>query len=152
MSDQYAVHCAWCGAEVGYSSVEGSHGICPRCFEQLLGIPLLSEPQLSTLPFGLIELNATGTVLRYNAAEQALSGREASRVIGRNFFTEVAPCTAVSDFQGRFAEFTQSDGAPVSFAFTFPFQRGPIDVHVAFVRSARGTAFVLTRADDHRTH
>lgn len=47
---------------------------------------------LDALPFGLIAMDADGHVLAYNAAEAALSGLTPSRVIGRHFFSAVAPC------------------------------------------------------------
>lgn len=143
----YPVHCAWCGAGIGQSTVDRSHGICAACFEQLVGIPLLTDAELGALPFGMIELDAVGTVRQYNAAEQALSGKTVQSVIGKNFFTDVAPCTAVSDFQGRFTTFMRDGGDPVSFTFTFPFSRGAVDVHIAFVRSNHETALVLVRAE-----
>jgi len=148
MNQQFPVQCAWCGSQIGYSTVSDSHGVCHRCFEQLVGIPLLTEAQLDALPFGLIELDVHGKVLTYNAAEQALSGRAAAGVIGRNFFDEVAPCTSVADFRGRFADFVRGHVDPESFTFTFPFERGSVDVSVAFVRSEHDTAYVLIRAHD----
>ncbi len=48
---------------------------------------------LDALPFGLIAMDADGGVVAYNTAEAALSGLTPSRVIGRHFFSAVAPCT-----------------------------------------------------------
>jgi photoactive yellow protein len=45
------------------------------------------------LPFGVVAMVPDGTVTAYNTAEAALSGLTPSRVVGRNFFTSVAPCT-----------------------------------------------------------
>ncbi len=43
--------------------------------------------------FGIVALTRGGAVLAYNRAEAALSGLDPKRVIGRRFFTSVAPCT-----------------------------------------------------------
>jgi len=32
----YPVYCGWCGELVGYSTVQGSTGICPRCAKKML--------------------------------------------------------------------------------------------------------------------
>ncbi len=150
MTTSFPVLCAWCGTTTGETLVQGSHGICRACFEEVLGVPWLSETELGALPFGVIELDAAGTVLHYNAAEAALSGQESSRVTGTNFFLDVAPCTAVKEFQGRFRSFMELESASESFDFTFSFPTHTAQVRIVFVRSGRGTAFVLVRSKTSR--
>jgi photoactive yellow protein len=48
---------------------------------------------LDALPFGLIGMGPDGTVTSYNTAESRLSGLTPANVIGRHFFSAVAPCT-----------------------------------------------------------
>jgi photoactive yellow protein len=48
---------------------------------------------LDALPFGVIGMALDGTVTSYNAAESHLAGLTPARVIGRHFFSAVAPCT-----------------------------------------------------------
>ena len=67
-------------------------------------IDTMSEGELDKLPFGAIQLDRTGIILSYNRTEANLTGRDPRRVIGRNFFTDVAPCTNVKEFAGRFRE------------------------------------------------
>lgn len=81
----------------------------------------MSSAQLDQLPYGVIELSADGTILSYNAGESELSGRAPEKVIGRNFFTEVAPCTGVRDFHGRFIDLIEHRAVNHEFEFTFPF-------------------------------
>ena len=64
----------------------------------------LSESGLDALPFGAIRLDRNGTILAFNRAEADITGRRRESVIGKNFFTEVAPCTNVQEFAGRFRE------------------------------------------------
>lgn len=141
------VLCAWCAEDDprDASAVAQSHGICPKCFERVVGIPHLDLSLLDALPFGLIELDEHGTVLRYNTAEQSLSGKSPGDVLGTNFFVDVAPCTAVKSFQTRLSAFLASDAEPVTFRFTFPFPTGTVDVAIAFVNTGRHTAFVLVK-------
>lgn len=48
---------------------------------------------LDALPFGLIGMAPDGTVTSYNTAESRLAGLTPVNVIGRHFFSAVAPCT-----------------------------------------------------------
>jgi photoactive yellow protein len=62
----------------------------------------LSNADLDRLPIGVMLLRRDGTVLRYNATESRFSGLLAEEVLGRNFFTEVAPCTSFSELRSGF--------------------------------------------------
>ena len=137
--------CAWCSTSDEAESGEQSHGICAQCFKRILGIPLLDEADLDALPFGLIEIDSAGCVLRYNSAEQVLSGKPSADVVGKNFFTEIAPCTAIEAFMGRLSSFLASDAEPESFQFAFVFPTGTVNVSIAFVNSGRGSSFVLVK-------
>jgi photoactive yellow protein len=48
---------------------------------------------LDALPFGVVAMAEDGTVTSYNLAESRLSGLTPANVVGRHFFTNVAPCT-----------------------------------------------------------
>jgi photoactive yellow protein len=56
-------------------------------------LPVLADEALDALPYGVVELDHQGKVLRYNAVESQYSGLPRERVIGRHFFHHVAPCT-----------------------------------------------------------
>ena len=111
----------------------------------------LSETEIDALPFGLIAVDLDGTIAQYNAYESRLARLAKERVIGRNFFRDVAPCTAVKEFRGRFERFAgeEGDGAE-SFDFAFPFAFGKQYVNVTFLRSAknRGTIKILVNRYD----
>lgn len=59
------------------------------------------DAQLDDLRFGVICLDAQGTILRYNLAEARLARLDRSKVVGRDFFRRIAPCTATPEFEGR---------------------------------------------------
>ena len=122
----------------------GSHGICAACAHQVQGLPNLSEAELDDLPYGAIILSRSGTVLAYNRAEQELSGREAGGVVGQNFFSEVAPCTAVQGFQGEFRDFMDGKAPLRSFRFTFRFPATTVRVLITLLRRG-GDALVTVR-------
>jgi len=62
-------------------------------FDILPQLESMTCSAMDLLPFGVVVMDSGGHVLAYNQAEAALSGLTAARVIGRHFFTSVAPCT-----------------------------------------------------------
>jgi len=58
-----------------------------------VGTPLdqLDDDALDQLPFGVVCLDADGTVLRFNRREAERMGMQRWRVIGRPYFRDVAP-------------------------------------------------------------
>lgn len=89
----------------------------------------LSSAELDALPYGMIQLDSQGTILRYSSAETRLSGLSASETVGRNFFRDVAPCTQVAEFFGRFEDGVRARQLDAVFNFRFSF-RPPKDVRI----------------------
>lgn len=73
------------------------------------------------MPLGVILMNRRGEVVFFNRYEQKLAGRSRERVLGRNFFTEVAPCTQSSDLAQDFA--TNVEAGTLSTKLMFRFAR-----------------------------
>jgi len=95
----------------------------------------LTGEDLDRLPFGVIVVDRKGTILEYNAYERSMAGMGARNVTGLNFFHDLAPCTAIKDFEGRFEAFLDSDETSIEpFQFVFAFARGAQRVAVIFVR------------------
>lgn len=67
-----------------------------------INIDHMSDAEVDSLPIGAIKVTTDGTIIFYNETESKLSGRKAKRVIGKNFFRDVAPCTNMPGFFGRF--------------------------------------------------
>jgi photoactive yellow protein len=61
----------------------------------------LAERKIHRLPFGAIRLDDEGRVQFYSDAEARLSGFGNRPVLGRVFFTEIAPCMDNDGFLGR---------------------------------------------------
>lgn len=86
------------------------------------------------IPFGLFELDATGTVVRFSPpAEQNIKELQQS-IIGRNFFTEIAPIKQVKDFQARFYSFTAYGESVHKFTSRFSTEEGQIKVQILLAR------------------
>lgn len=95
----------------------------------------MSAAQVETFPLGVIGLDPSGKILSYNATEAALARQSAAATLGRNFFGDVAPCTAVRAFRGRFDEFVaQQDSLCEEFRFAFRFAWGVQEVGITLVR------------------
>jgi photoactive yellow protein len=114
--------------------------------QELENIDRMSVEQLDELPFGAIRLDKDGRILSYNTTESKLTGRDPKRVIGRNFFKDVAPCTNVQGFAGRFREGVAKGDMHVIFPYRFDFEMAPRDVTVTLFYSRQTeTAWVFVR-------
>jgi photoactive yellow protein len=71
----------------------------PGLFDSLDGS---DEAAFDKLGFGAIGLRKDGVVERYNEVEARWAGLRPASVIGRNFFTQVAPCTNNDIVAARF--------------------------------------------------
>ena len=89
----------------------------------------LGAAELDALPYGMIQLDSRGVILRYSSAESRLSGLTADRCVGRNFFDEIAPCTHVQEFYGRFLAGVAAQRLDSVFSFRFAFTP-PKDVRI----------------------
>ena len=90
----------------------------------------LTPRDLDNLPFGVIKLDKDGVVQAYSAAEGKFSGYRPEDVIGKNWFTEVAPCTALTEFQERFEEGMASGELDAFFDFVFEFPKRPMNAQI----------------------
>ena len=84
----------------------------------------LGTGDLDGLPFGLIQLDRNGRILKFNQTEAQLARINRDRQIGRSFFDEVAPCTKVREFYGRFQEGLKNRSLYETFGFVFKFDHG----------------------------
>jgi len=95
----------------------------------------MDRKELDAYPDGVITVDRKGIIKRYNKTEATLARREGVETNGLNFFTDVAPCTAVKEFKGRFDTFALGQGSGVErFDFTFRFAWGRQDVGITMIR------------------
>jgi photoactive yellow protein len=105
-------------------------GFCASCAADLRIVPVedllsLDSAESDRLPLGFITVDRDGIILGFNAMETTYSGLAASDVVGRSFFHDVAPCTSVKEFEGRFREMVETESAGVArFRYVFRFQGG----------------------------
>jgi photoactive yellow protein len=149
-----SVTCAWCAAQFKRAGLKTpmSRGICLACMAAAAGSPIedLSQVRpelLDALPFGAIQLSGEGIITAYNRAESVLSRLSPASVIGKNFFRQVAPCTAVKDFHGTFQALrSKGQGGSANLLFVFKYSGGAKLVEVAIVyHAAADTATLLVK-------
>jgi photoactive yellow protein len=84
----------------------------------------MSDLELDALDFGVVEMDHECRVLRYNAPESQLSGLPPERVIGRQFFREVAPCSNNAHVAQRFEAATLD--VTISYVLTLHMKAVPV--------------------------
>lgn len=123
-------NCVLCDSPLAGSATGGQIGFCLNCAGELGMMPVedlmeLTTDDLDLLPFGFVTVDDDGVVEAFNAFEERLSGLQAARVLGRNFFRDVAPCTAVQEFEGRYRAMVERGEAGMDrFRYLFRFQSG----------------------------
>lgn len=104
--------------------------------ELLERIEALGADEIDALPVGVITLDLQGKIRRYNRIEAELARLDQKSQLGKDFFIDVAPCTANPDFQGRFTELVAKPSGVINFDYIFRFSWGHQRVHITFVRKA----------------
>ncbi len=90
----------------------------------------MAPNEIDKLAFGAIQLDAAGTILSFNATESNITGRRKESVLGRNFFSEVAPCCNKPKFRGVFDAGVKSGNLNAIFDYTFDYVMKPTRVKI----------------------
>jgi chemotaxis family two-component system sensor kinase Cph1 len=101
-----------------------------------IDLDALAPPDLDRLRQGVIQIDGRGVIHLYNLSESEFSGRAAERMIGRNFFTDVAPCTYLPHFYGRFREGVRRGRLDHTFSFVYGFDPRPMQVRITLRQAA----------------
>jgi photoactive yellow protein len=106
-------------------------------------LSLLDAPTLDALDFGVIGLARDGSVTIYNATESAAAGLSSARVIGEQFFSDIAQCMNNFLVAQRFEDEPELDD---TIDFTLTFRMRPTPVKLRMLQSAEvETRFVLIK-------
>jgi len=103
---------------------------------ELKNLPSLSREQLDGLEYGVVKVEDDGSILIYNRYESLLANMPVASAEGRNFFTQVAPCTDNRLFFGRFTEGVLAGTLDLTFAYNFTYKMRPTTVDVQIYRDA----------------
>lgn len=103
----------------------------------------LDEAAIDALEFGVIRMGLDGVVVAYNSYESRLAGISPTRVLGKHFFTEVAPCTNNYLVASRFEECAVLD-EQLPYVFTVRMRPRNVELRLVKIRDA-ASQFVLVR-------
>ena len=101
----------------------------------------MSPTEVDQLAFGAVQLDARGNILRYNAAEASITGRDAKGVIGKNFFRDVAPCTNSPTFKGVFDKGVREGNLNTMFEYVFDYKMAPTKVKIHMKKAISDGSF-----------
>jgi len=87
-------------------------------------------------PYGIVKVDDSGKILLYNRYEAELAGIAPSAAVGRNFFTEIAPCTNNKLFFGRFQAGVAAGSLNTEFNYTFTYKLKPTNVGIHLLHDA----------------
>ncbi len=97
-------------------------------------VALMSRSQADSADFGVVKVDDSGSIVLYNRYESELAGITPSTAEGRNFFTEVAPCTNNALFFGQFKKGVANGHLNMLFPYTFTYKMKPTNVKVHMFR------------------
>ncbi len=100
---------------------------------ELKALSAMSKEELNMMSYGVITLDHEDTVVAFNDWEARLAGIPRYKVMHKNFFKEVAPCTRVDEFEGRYRAYKKGNAGSETFDFVFPFSRGAQFVKCLFL-------------------
>ena len=89
--------------------------------------------------FGLLELDAVGTVLYSGIEREGVPDGSPSDMRGHNFYSEVAPFLNVEEFHQRLDTFDRGGEHANSFVFNCDYEDGAVPVRVLLARMSGRT-------------
>lgn len=90
----------------------------------------LSRSEFDSLPFGAVKVDDSGRIVQYNQTQANFAGITPSHAEGKNFFTQVAPCSNNGLFFGSFKKGVAAGQLNLTFPYTFTFKMKPTNVNI----------------------
>ena len=99
-------------------------------------IPSVDRSGADNQPFGIVQIDDTGVIKLYNKWESEMAGVAVAAAEGRNFFTQVAPCTNNRLMFGKFKDGVANGALDSEFNYTFTYKMKPTNVQIRLFRHA----------------
>lgn len=104
----------------------------------------LSPSSADSQPFGIVQVDDNGNITLYNKWEADLAGIAQASAHGKNFFTQIAPCTNNRLVHGKFKDGVAKGDMDSEFGYTFTYKMKPTNVTLRLYRhQASGTNWVF---------
>jgi hypothetical protein len=84
--------------------------------------------------FGLLELDAAGTVLYYNSERDTSVEAQTRDIVGRNLFADITPAPDAGELERQIGNFRRSESPSRSLNFTFHYDRGDVHARILLAR------------------
>ncbi|MBL7992181.1 MAG: PAS domain-containing protein [Candidatus Kapabacteria bacterium] len=94
----------------------------------------LHRTEADTLDFGVVKVDDAGVIQLFNKYESELAGIAPNDAIGKNYFTQLAPCTNNRLFFGRFKDGVAANSLNVALPYTFTYKMRPTNVQIHLYR------------------
>jgi photoactive yellow protein len=94
----------------------------------------LNRGDADSFDFGIVKCDDSGKVLLINRYECEMGGVSPTTTEGKNFFTQVAPCSNNTLFFGSFRKGVAAANLNVTFPYTFNYKMKPTNVRVHLFR------------------
>jgi len=107
-------------------------------------LELLGDAELDTLNFGVVKMDLDGRIVSYNLYESEGAGLSRERVLTRNFFAQIGPCTDNALVAGRFRGAVELD-AELDYVFTLRMQHTPVRLRLLKSASAASMYLLVRR-------
>ena len=131
--------------ENGTSEMEETFGYSFDDEELGEALSTLSEEALDDAPFGIVQVDDDGVVQFYNQYEARLAEVDPEDAVGRNFFTQLAPCSSNRLFHGRFKKGMRKGMLDERFSYTFTYKMSPTLVQVRMYRDQQNQNWLMIR-------
>lgn len=102
---------------------------------------------LDDLSFGAIRLDADGQVVVFSGAEKRLSGYGDRPVLGRHFFTQIAPCMDQPSFRGRVERAIATGDADIEFGWIGDFGSADRGLRVRVQPATGGGCWIFIKRE-----
>lgn len=109
----------------------------PKSFvdsDLLVKLPSKDSHELDTLEFGVIQVDETGVIKFYNKYEAEFEGIPQPMAKGKNYFTQIMPCTCNRIFYERFKMGMLLNNLNYVMPYTFTYRIKPTDVVIHLYR------------------
>jgi photoactive yellow protein len=89
-------------------------------------LELIDNEGLDKIGFGIVKMDRKGNILAYNKWESQLAANNQAEVIGKNFFTQIAPCTNNFMVSEKFGLFKDQMDETMDYVFTYRIKPTPV--------------------------
>jgi photoactive yellow protein len=100
----------------------------------LKNLPTLTRATADKYDFGVVKVDDSGIIQLFNHYESQLAGIQPQDAEGKNYFTQVAPCTNNRLFYGRFKDGVTNNSLNVALPYTFTYKMRPTNVQIHLYR------------------